>query len=303
MEFLSILIIFCAFAALIYVFLKRWVHYWKRRNVPYIQPTIFYGNSRGLGKEFFLNEFVKRMYLQLKPLGPVGGLFVFIRRVAIINDLDLVKTILVKDFNIFSNRGTYSNEKDDPLSGNLVNLEDDSWRQLRQKITPTFTSGKIKMMFATIDEISDRLITTIEKETVETGQLEVKGILSRFTTDVIGSAAFGLECNSLDDKNTLFYQTGLKVFADSNIVKRIFMMTFMNLARIFRMTTTREEVADFYISVIKNTMKYRDENPQVQRNDFINLLMKLGDAGELTFNQIAAQSVVFFLAGKLLIFK
>jgi cytochrome P450 family 6 len=172
-----------------------------------------------------------------------------------------------------------------------VNLEDDPWRSLRQKLTPTFTSGKIKMMFETISVIGDKLVNTIEKETVSTGQLEVKDVLSRFTTDVIGSTAFGIECNSLEDKTTKFYEMGLKAFSSFNFLKRAFLQTYSGLARKLHMTSTNKEVGDFYIGVVRETLNHRKENPQVQRNDFMNLLINLKDSGVLTFNQIAAQSV------------
>lgn len=298
MELLTVLNVVCAIITMIYIFLRLRVHYWKMRKVPYIHPELIFGNSRGLGKKYHLSEFMKTMYLKLKPLGPIGGAYIYIRTVAIVTDLDLIKTIMVKDFNIFNNRGMYYNEKDDPLSAHLINIEDDAWRLLRQKLTPTFTSGKIKMMFKTIAVVADRLVSTLEKETAESGQLEVKGILSRFATDVIGSAAFGIECNSLKDKSTAFYQNGLKAFANFNFLKRILLMMNRDLGRKLHIKTTINETRDFYMDVVRSTIKYREDNPQVQRNDFMNLLIKLRDSGELTFEQIAAQSVVFFLAGE-----
>jgi len=85
--------------------------------------------------------------------------------------------------------------KDDPLTAHLINLEDDEWRNLRAKLTPTFTSGKLKSMLPTVIEVANHLITAIDGEIDGTGQLEVKEMMSRFTVDVIGSVAFGIECN------------------------------------------------------------------------------------------------------------
>lgn len=296
------LTIFCAFVIGIVGFIYFYVHhklqYWKNRNVPHVEPEFFYGNTRGIGKEYHSNEFIQRMYFKLKPLGPIGGVYMFLRTMAFVTDLDLVKNILVKDFKIFTNRGHYFNEEDDPLSAHLVGVEDETWKQLRQKITPSFSSGKLRMMFATVSGVADKLVETIQKETETSGQLEVKDIFGRFTTDVIGSTAFGIECNSLADKSTKFYQMGLKALSSIKLVKRAFLMTYRELGRKLHMTTTTKEVEDFYMDVVKSTLKYREENPNIQRNDFMDLLIKLKISGSLTVNQIAAQSFIFILAGK-----
>ncbi len=286
-------------AVTIYWFIHQKLQYWKNRNVPHIKPEFLYGNARGISKEYSPNEFVQRMYLKLKSMnvGPVAGVYIFVQQHAYIMDLDLIKQVLVRDFNIFTNRGLYHNEKDDPLSANLAAVEDETWRNLRQKISPTFTSGKLKTMFGTIVDISDKLVKTLKKETAATGQLEIKLVLSRFTTDVIGSTAFGIDCNSLDDPSTLFYQMGLKAFSNVNFIKRTFLSVYGSLGKRLRMTTTNKEVGDFYMDVVGKTVKYREQNPQLQRNDFLNLLLKLKGPDALTFNQIAAQSVVFFNAG------
>lgn len=103
--------------------LKRNVQYWKNRNVLFVVPEFFYGNARGLSREFHTSEFFKRMYLQFKPLGIIGGIYIYMVPTAIVTNLDLVRAILVKDFHYFPNRGTYYNEKDDPISAHLFNIE------------------------------------------------------------------------------------------------------------------------------------------------------------------------------------
>lgn len=154
------------------------------------------------------------------------------------------------------------------------------------------------MMFETISEVADKLLIAIDKQIEATGQLEVKDTLARFTTDVIGTTAFGIDCNSLEDKNSKFYEMGTKIFASpSSFFKRFMRNTFSDLARKLHIRLLPENITDFYMSVTKQTVEYREKNPEVNRQDFMNLLIQLKKTNDVTVEQIAAQSFIFFLAG------
>jgi cytochrome P450 family 6 len=280
-----------------YLYIQRKHQYWKQLKVPYVAPEFFYGNSRGIDKVYPSGFFFRDMYLKHKSKGPIFGVYIYTEPFAILTDLDLIKAVMVKEFNTFPSRGGYHNEKDDPVSANLANVDGEKWKSLRSKLTPTFTSGKLKMMFSTICEVSDKFMEQIQVETKSTGQVEIKDILSRFTTDVIGKTAFGIECNSLENPQTDFYKYGLKAFGKTNFVKRLLTSKYPNLARKLHITSSDKEISNFYRDVIEQTINYREKN-KVQRNDFINLLMNSWNTDSpMTFNEIWAQSVVFFLAG------
>lgn len=298
---MGFLIIVLGIFAALYLFIRWKLQYWKRRNVPYVEPEFLFGNARGIGRKFNSGELFQKIYTKLKQFGPIGGAYLFTEPIVVAINLDCIKNIMIKDFEYFINRGMCYNEKDDPISAHLINIEDDAWRELRHKISPVFTSGKLKIMFDTISSVTDRLIETIRKETAASGQLEVKDITSRYTTDVIGTTAFGIDTNSLADKNNEFYLMGLKTLAAFNFIIRAFLTIFQDLSRKLHLTATPREIPDFYMGVVKSTIKYRKDNPNEQRNDFMSLLIKLMDAGSLTVNQIAAQSTVFILAGTMII--
>jgi cytochrome P450 family 6 len=143
--------------------LNRKHSHWKRQNIPHIAPEFFYGNARGVGVTYVHADFWKNMYLKLKSYAPLCGVYLYYEPFAIVTDLNLAKTILVKDFHIFANRGFYFNEKDDPASANLFNIEDERWKSLRNKLTPAFTSGKLKLMFPLIVEITNRMVDKLSE--------------------------------------------------------------------------------------------------------------------------------------------
>lgn len=134
----------------------------------------------------------------------------------------------------------------------------------------------------------------------KTETVNVKETMGCFTTDVIGSAAFGLECNCFKDKNSAFRFYGQKVFkpSASDQFKVVVGFTMPNLARKLKFPLFNKGVTNFFTDLIRRTVEYRKKN-NVVRKDFLQLLIDLTNNEEdpLTFNELAAQCFVFFLAG------
>lgn len=86
------------------------------------------------------------------------------------------------------------------------------WRNLRVKLTPAFTSGKMKMMYETMYDVSVRLQHFLDKPAGNGDTIEVKEVLTCFTTDVISSTVFGLEANSLENPDSEFRKNGRLIF-------------------------------------------------------------------------------------------
>ncbi|XP_062552477.1 probable cytochrome P450 6a14 [Armigeres subalbatus] len=292
------------------LWVRKRYSYWKERGIPYLEPSFPAGNIRELGRTEHISALMQRWYKELKGKSPIGGLFFLLNPVALVMDLDLIKTVLVKDFQYFHDRSVYYNEKDDPLSAHLFTMEGTKWKNLRAKLTPTFTSGKMKMMYPTITRVADEFQKLMTAVVSENNEIEMKEILARFTTDVIGNCAFGLECNSLHDPEAEFRRMGRKIFtfANGQFIKGFIAQQFRSLARLLHIAVTDKEVSDFFIGAVKDTVKYREEN-KIERNDFMSLLLKLKNAESLedgndahkidplTVEEIAAQAFVFFLAG------
>ncbi|KAK4878167.1 hypothetical protein RN001_010673 [Aquatica leii] len=183
----------------------KWAYkFWQRLGVPYLEPTIPFGNVQQVVLvQTSRGEVLAEQYKTAKAKGYKHvGLYGFTTPEYMPIDLNILKNILVRDFNYFCDRGLYTNEKVDPLTAHLFLLTGNRWRKLRAKLTPTFTSGKMKTMFNAVVECSQKL-KQVMGVLHSQGPINIKNFLERFTTDVIGSCAFGLNCNSFDDPNML----------------------------------------------------------------------------------------------------
>lgn len=298
-----------AVATLLVLFVRQRYNYWKVRGVPYLDPVFPAGNVWGLGTRLHLSEVLQKCYEKLKGKGPFGGVYFFLGPTVLATDLDFIKTILVKDFQYFHDRSFYYNEKDDPLTGHLFTIEGQRWKNLRAKLTPTFTSGKMKLMFPIVADVAVELKKCLVTEKDDGGEVELKDVLARYTTDVIGKCAFGLDCNSLENPNAEFREMGRKIFTTTpfSIIKLFFVQQIKPLARKLGVTVLNQEVTKYFLKAVKDTVEYRESN-NVERNDFMNLLIKLKNAEpvdegssrsmeKLSLNEISAQAFVFFFAG------
>ncbi|XP_035781524.1 cytochrome P450 6a2-like [Anopheles albimanus] len=298
-----------------YLFVRWRYNFWKRHNAPYVEPELPYGNFKELGKTLHPAHLSQRFYDRYKDLpGSPGfvGLYIFLNPVMMVTNLRLAKRILIEDFHYFPDRGVYFNERDDPLSANLFSLEGSKWRELRAKITPTFTSGRMKaafpMVLAIAQQFCDHLWAGVCSATSDGGVVEIRDLMARFTTDVIGSYAFGLDCNSFREPENEFRRIGRKHFdTPRNHPLKVFIMkTFRGLANALGMKQLHDDVAEFFCGIIRETIAHRERSGE-SRQDFLDLLIRLKNTGmldganeivgRLTFEEIAAQAFIFFTAG------
>ncbi|XP_055696374.1 cytochrome P450 6a9-like [Lutzomyia longipalpis] len=166
----------------------------------------------------------------------------------------------------------------------------------------------MKMMHSTIISVAKEFQNYLEPIAQKNEEIEIKDVLSRFTTDVIGNCAFGIECNSLKKPDAEFRRIGKRVveFSSFEIMRAFFLGMFQNLGRAFRMKITKPDVSEFFMRLLRETTHYRDKN-NIKRNDFLSLLMQImktgklegdeTDLGKMTFEELAAQTFLFFIAG------
>ncbi|CAH1159593.1 unnamed protein product [Phaedon cochleariae] len=287
--------------------------YWKKRNVPYLTPTIPFGNALDLflGKTTF-GEVFGNAYLEFKKQGlKHGGIYYLQTPVYIPVDPNIVKKILITDAYNFPNHGMYVNQKDDPLSNHIFNMEGGYWRSLRSKMPANFTSAKMRRMYNIMLELAEPYKQLLEQNAQVGEPMDIKTLVARFTTDIVSACAFGMESKTMENENQDLLKHG-RLFFDYQWSrwKNTLVVTVPRdiLAKLgFRIF--RKETQKYVIDMYTNIMEHRKKEG-VTRNDLTDSLIKLTERRdeELDFDgktvlepldipNFASQMFVFFAAG------
>ncbi|XP_066591318.1 cytochrome P450 6B7-like [Prorops nasuta] len=298
--------IFEFISAVAVVVILTWYYYyafkytfWSKQGVKGPKPSFPFGNVKELvfGSESITN-LMRNLYTKYKH-EPIIGFYNFGTPMVLLKDPDLIKDVLIKNFSNFSDRGQPVAERADPLSQNLVNLEPKKWKPLRIKLSPTFTSGKIKEMYHLMVECSKKLEDYMAKDIPFSKDIECRDLLGKFTMEIIGSCAFGINVNALSNEENEFLLNS-KLFFVRGVRKRA-AQNFPKLYNLLGYILPYAKQTKFFSKIVADNIEYRKTN-NVVRHDFIDLLLELKDCPdklglEITDEFLAAQAVVFFLAG------
>lgn len=88
--------------------------------------------------------------------------------------------------------------------------------------------------------------------------------------------AFGFETNSLANPDAEFRKVGRMLFSTSieSIIRNALNALAPSLIGLLKVRSIKKEYSDFFYNVVNETVRYREEN-NIQRNDFLDLLMKI----------------------------
>lgn len=286
--------------------ISRRQNYFKNHNVPFIKSTPLLGSfsKTVLGKIGFY-ENVAELYNRPEVKDyPFFGMFVFHKPGLVVNDPELIKRILVKDFVSFSERYASSDVHDPVGYYNLFSAKKAFWKKMRCKLSPFFSSGKLKAMFHLHDKTGKNLNKHIHRKLGEDNkvELEMKELASLYSTDIIASCAYGLEANSLDNPESEFRKAG-KAILKMTFRRSIELPAYYMLPQIMKLFRI-QAFSKFGTSFIRKTIKHvMDERGKTgtKRNDLIDTFIELKNSDEtLTDDMLVAQAAIFFTGGECL---
>ncbi|KAF5308481.1 hypothetical protein FQR65_LT06145 [Abscondita terminalis] len=288
------------FVVFCYWYFTKEHNYWRKRNVQFIEPYPIIGNIYSvITEKESIGEFLHSLYE--KTTKPYLGFFILNQPSLLIRDPELIKSILIKDFDHFADRTAVENNYD-PYGQHLLLLtKETQWKPLRKSVTPLFSTGRNKIMLPLIEEVCDRLVTRINDTVLNKKSTDCTDVCMRFAVDITTNCFFGLNGHSLDSKDSEYFRMSQR-FANVDFLRNI-QMAFYFIAplfvKTFRMKFLDPRASNFMHNVVLQCFQQRKLRNE-DRGDLIDNLLKTYDEGPKTVfeqNKLVAMFIQFLTAG------
>lgn len=257
----------------------------------------------------------------IKKYGKVHGIVEITLPVLVVADPDILKEVLLKQFNLFTDRRRLPLRRWMKLS--LIDQRGAEWKRIRSLLTPFFSVSKLKNNLSIMHQPVKCLIQNLKRIYEKDNVFEAYCVSSSLALDVICATAFGLDVDSQNDPNNQLLMT-LKSISNVSLISPLIFLSFVfpflsPLLEFFNVSMFPSGYLEFFERTAKKFINDRKSSDQ-SRKDFIQSMVKahLEDLdfqtkfamyGEnhsasdddrrrgLTDKEIMAQVLLFFLAG------
>ncbi|KAK7793579.1 hypothetical protein R5R35_008874 [Gryllus longicercus] len=271
-------------AGALYAYVTRHFGYWRRRGVPYLRPLPVAGNLKDV--LLFRKPFgvvLRDVYTQMKDQ-PYVGMFFFDQPVLFVKDIELWKTIVIKDCDHFEDRGFAPLQSVGIFSETLFGTKGKKWKQLRTKLSPAFTLGKIRKFYILLEQKAANFDHYFDDVVKSGAPCDVANACARYTMDAIATVGFGIETTALTDDNDPLHRLLRKIFVYSKIFTLVSVATFVDvpLLHLLKVSLVPAPLIDFLRHNVWASARERlSRGSQGERGDFLDLLLELRDKGRI----------------------
>ncbi|CAL1529346.1 unnamed protein product [Lymnaea stagnalis] len=214
------------------------------------------------------------------------GLLLFTR------DVELLRHILVKDFNTFVDRTPLLTTRS-PLEVGLFFVNGQDWRRLRHLMSPSFSTGKLKYVAETSQDTARKLAAVIEESARGDRLVPIKHLSGQYTSEVIARSAFGVLTDCLGKEDDEFTHHAKRIIKIRNRVMNFVMLVLYRFHSLHVFLVKKLNVGlldlvsaganDYFSSVIHTTVAQRldmERRGQARPKDFLQSMIVAKTQGD-----------------------
>lgn len=191
----------------IYKYFTRKSNYWRKRNIftPPSYPVV--GNLWDtLAFKSSLGDLFRTIHNSTNE--PFVGIYTFDEPALVIRDLEIIKTVLQKDFRYFSDRVLYAASHNQILNHLLFMQPGPIWKLTRSKMSQVFTSAKLRGSFDIIQSVCNEMVNYTKTK----NEQDCQYLFQKFSTEVVTQVAYGINGQCFISENSEVYKQVRKLF-------------------------------------------------------------------------------------------
>ncbi|XP_035516593.1 cytochrome P450 3A30-like [Morone saxatilis] len=287
----------------IFVLYGNWTYRtFEKLGIPGPKPVMYWGTLSRQNPVYYLadNECAQKY-------GRIWGMYEFKLPVLVVMDPEMLKTILVKEcFTYFTNRRNLR------LNGDLYDAvsiaEDDQWRRIRNILSPSFTSGRIKEMFTIMKHHSHKLTTCLQSKVRNGEVVDIKDFFGPYSMDVMASCAFSVDMDTISNPSCPLITHASKLFRFSIplFIFQGFFPLFLPLLELLGVSFFPTTSIAFFKTVVEKMRAGRNGSSRQNSGDILQHMINSQTTNEpknkkqnkgLTDHEIVSQITMLAFAG------
>lgn len=270
----------CSVLLLVWRWRRRVFSAFEGTNIPGPPPSSWlWGNLR----DYWTPTTVARIGEWHKQYGDTFGFYLGDQPFVVTKDLDLLKHVLIKDFNNFVARGEtmFMSSIHPKLSSSLIFAGGNKWKTTRSCMSQAFSTVKIKVMMAAIHHAVDEFLDSLGKAADEEADFEFSEALADLTFDVIGKGAFGIDMDAQKGRTHPIFILALRTHP--TLMSGLAYDLFQSFSSLSSCLLKAFAVLHGWIlgnpfillaDQIKPVIKMRKENPSLRKPDMLQNLVE-----------------------------
>ncbi|KAK0045228.1 cytochrome P450 3A12 [Biomphalaria pfeifferi] len=251
-----------------------------------------YGVKRVSSTRIMFHDFKQATNKILQEEGDTVGLDMS-ELLLLTRDLNILRQVMVKDFNNFVDRAVII-ASNSPVEKGVFFLGGQDWKRVRHVITPSFSTGKLKLITNFINESGVKLADVLASYAKSDDLLDIKHVMGQFTGEIIARTGFSLKTDCIgktrdDDftnfsKNMFVIPGKLVNFLMFIILQsRWLHVLLVKTLKLYTFDSVSKEADEYFQTILHQTIEDRKQlalSGQKPYTDLFQNLIAAKEAGE-----------------------